>query len=202
MNNTTILRTLDSGKYNSAVRYKSEINVPKKELADLVNNKTKREINSMFKGWNTSIDLNYGIISLMSKPNLVVDSGVQSALRRNFGVTGFGGAVVRMGVDNGATNPVAGTTQSGANTKTLLAFDSTPTIVGNVITTIRTFTNLNVNFVMKRLLLSYHTADLTNTTTADTAGTLYGMTNVFTIDLTAFSSWSQTFTATVTGSGS
>ena len=48
MNNTTILRTLDSGKYNSAVRYKSEINVPKQELNDLVNTKSKKQINQMF----------------------------------------------------------------------------------------------------------------------------------------------------------
>jgi len=150
-------------------------------------------------GWD--LQLEEGQFVLLPKPNLVVDSGVQRALDRLFAINSTPGALLRLGVDNGASNPVAGTTQSGANTKTLLTFDSTPTRSSNVVTATRTFTNSNVNFAMKRLFLSANTVDITNSTTADTAGTLYSMTNVFTIDFTGLTSWSAVFAATVTGVG-
>ncbi len=153
------------------------------------------------RGWTACYDKANLRVTLKPKKNLVVDSGVQRSLDRLFAINGPPGALVRMGVDNGASNPVAGTTQSGANTKTLLAFDATPSRTANVVTAARTFTNSNVNFIMKRLFLSAHTADITNSTSADTAGTLYSMTNVFTIDFTGITSWSLVFSATVTGAG-
>ncbi len=150
-------------------------------------------------GWKVE-ETRTGLI-LLPKPNLVVDSGVQRALDRLYAINSTPGALLRQGVDNGASNPVAGTTQSGANTKTLLTFDSTPTRSSNVVTSVRTFTNSNVNFAMKRLFLSAHTADITNSTSADTAGTLYSMTNTFTIDFTSITTWSMVTSATVTGAG-
>lgn len=178
-----------SGRHESTVNWSAKITLPPGEKSKAI-----------IDGWEVE-EVEDGLI-LKPKPNLVVDSGVQASLDRVFAINGPPTAIVRVGVDNGASNPVAGTTQSGAaNTKTLLTFDSTPTRSSNVVTSIRTFTNSNVNFIMKRLFLSRHTADITNATTADTAGTLYSMTAVFTIDFTAIASWSMATSCTVTGLG-
>lgn len=133
------------------------------------------------------------------KVNLVVDSGVQRSLDKLVGRNGPPGNVITMGVDNGAANPVAGTTSStaGSTSRRLVSFDSTPTRTANVLSILGTFTQANVAFAMKRLFLSAAAAG-----TADAAGDLYSMTNVFTIDFTSFATWSLTFTATVTGAGS
>lgn len=179
-----------TGQHKSNVNWSGRIYLPEDQIKKAIDN---------IEGWDVR-PVEDGLI-LIPLPNLVVDSGVQRSLDRVFGINGPPTALVREGVDNGASNPVAGTTQSGAATKTLLLFDSTPTRTANVVTAVRTFTNANVNFIMKRLFLSAHTADITNATTADTAGTLYSMTNVFTIDFTGITTWTAVFSATVTGVG-
>ncbi len=158
---------------------------------------------------------------LLPMKNLVVNAGVQRSLDKLFGITGTpaipAGNVVRMGVDNGsgATNPAAGSLSSdagggsdtGSSSQTLRTFDGTPTRTNNVVTSLGTFNDTTtagigaVGFIMKRLFLSAHTANITNTTSADAASTLYSMTNLFTIDFTGISTWSLIFSATVTGAG-
>ena len=178
----------------------------------------------MIEGWDLArVDLNKGrrgsYLYLLPKPNLVVNPGVQRSLDKLFGITGTpsipAGNVVRMGVDNGTTNPVAASRSSdqgsgadtGSSSQTLAAFDSTPTRSSNVVTSVRTFNDTTtggigaVGFIMKRLFLSAHTANITNTTSADTQDTLYSMTNVFTIDFTSIATWSLVISATVTGAG-
>lgn len=183
------VKVFPTGEHKSNVNWTVHATIPENEKHKVI-----------IEGWDvTEVE---GGLMLLPKPNLVVDSGVQRALDRLFAINSTPGALLRLGVDNGASAPVAGTTQSGAaNTKTLLTFDSTPTRTANVVTAVRTFTNSNVNFAMKRLFLSAHTADITNATTADTAGTLYSMTAVFTIDFTGLTSWSAVLAATVTGVG-
>lgn len=194
------------GDHESYVHWSGVLTADPKELEKLTRRKyglikTDWE-KQVSKHWNIKILEDEGKIIFYPKPNLVVDSGVNTSLNRLFATSGFPGAIVRMGVDNGASNPTAATDQSGANTKTLLAFDSTPAATSTkIITAVRTFSNSNVNFIMKRLFLSRHTADITNSTSADTAGTLYSCTNVFTIDFTSLSSWTLLFSATITGSG-
>ena len=194
-----------TGKDSALVYWAGELSVSPEDARALTRrdtkkgNKWRREVEEF---WDLDIDARSGKIFFLPKKNLVVNSGLQTSLDRLLNIGGPPGALVRMGVDNGVSNPVAGDTQSGANTKTLLAFDSTPTRASQTVTSIRTFTNSNVNFIMKRLFLSRHTADITNSTSADTAGTLYSMTNVFTIDFTGISSWSLVFSATVTATGS
>lgn len=183
-----------AGKEMSSVKWNGVVTMPPSDMERVI-----AAPQNYIEGWKVSEK--DGKLILAPEGNLVVDSGVQASLDRVFAINGPPGAIVRVGVDNGASAPVAGTTQSGANTKTLLTFDSTPTRSSNVVTATRTFTNSNVNFIMKRLFLSRHTADITNSTSADTAGTLHGMTGVFTIDFTALSSWSAVFAATVTGVG-
>lgn len=150
-------------------------------------------------------------------PNLVVDDGVKTSLGRLFSINGPPAALTRIGVDNGTTNPTAtstssdagGGTDTGSSTQTLRTFDATPTGATStkVVTAVGTFNDPTtggigaVGFIMKRLFLSRHTANITNTTSADAATTLYSMTNVFTIDFTGISTWSLVFSATVTGAG-
>lgn len=154
------------------------------------------------EGWDARIT-GEGRLALAPIPNLVTNSGINMRLDRLFAIGGPPAAVTKMGVDNGASNPVAGTDASGAsNTKTIIGFDATATRSAQVVSAVGTFTNSTVNFTMKRLFLSNNASTLTNSTTADTAGSLHSMTNVFTLDLSAFSTWSQTFTAQVTGTGS
>lgn len=132
------------------------------------------------------------------KPNLVVDTGVTRSLDKLFGIGGPPAALATIGVDDGASNPVAGTTNStaGSSNRRLVSF-GTPSRAAKVVTASGTFTNSNSNFVHKRLFLSAAAAG-----TTDAAGDLAAMTNVFTIDLTGFSSFSQTYSATYTGAGS
>lgn len=152
-------------------------------------------------GWTPSV-LAPGEVLLAPKPNLVTNSGINMRLDRLFAIGGPPAAVTKMGVDNGSTNPTATTDQSGANTKTIVNFDSAATRANQVVSANGTFTQANVSFTMRRLFMSNTATTLTNSTTADPAGSLHSMTNVFTLDLSAFSTWSQTFTAQVTGSGS
>lgn len=180
-------QTHGAGKEMSSVKWGVILTAPKSELHK-----------AFIEGWKVE-ETPTGLI-LRPEGNLVVDTGVGRGLDRVFGLSAAT-AIVRLGVDNGGSNPVAGTTQSGANTKTLLTFDSTPTRTLLVVTGSRTFTNSNVNFIQKRLFLSAHTADITNSTSADTAGTLHSMTNVFTIDFTGLATWTAVYAATVTGVG-
>lgn len=151
-------------------------------------------------GWNIhTVEDNGDTVRVLYAPkkNLVVDSGVQNGLDR---VYGLGGApLITMGVDDGASNPNSSTSSStaGSSNRRLVTFDNTPVRTTNTVSSEGTFTNSNVNFVMKRLFLSKAAAG-----TTDSAGDLYAMTDVFAIDLSPFSSWSQTFEATTTGSGS
>lgn len=158
------------------------------------------------------------------RPNLVVNVGIARSLDNLFVITGTspapspaGTAVLRIGVDNasGATDPAAGSlssnsgggTDTGASTRTLRTFNSAATRTGQVATCSGTFNDVTtagigaVGFIMKRLFLSANASNITNTTTADTNGSLYSMTNRFTIDFTGISTWSLVFTATVTGVG-
>lgn len=137
------------------------------------------------------------VIYFLPKKNLVVDSGVHNGLDRVYGLGG--GTLITMGVDDGTSNPVAGTSSSssGSTNRRLVNFDSTPTRAGSTVTSRGTFTNANVSFTIKRLFLSRAAAG-----TTDVAGDLYAMTNVFTMDFGPFSTWSQTFEASTTGSGS
>lgn len=156
------------------------------------------------KGWDALV-LGNGAVYLRPEPNLVVNAGINIGLDRLFSIGGPPGALATIGVDNGTTNPTAtsvsstagGGSDTGSSSRRLVAFDSTPTRASQVVSATGTFTNSTVSFAMKRLFLSKASAG-----TTDASGDLYAMTNVFTIDLTAFSSWSQTFTAQVTGTGS
>lgn len=140
------------------------------------------------------------IVSFPPKSNLVVDVGVQRSLDRLFNRNGPPGPVITIGIDNGASNPVAGTTSStaGSTSRRLVALVNL-TRTGNVISAEGTFTNVNANFIYKRLFFSAAAAG-----TTDAAGDLYSMTNAFTHDNVTgapFSTWSETFQGTVTGVG-
>lgn len=151
------------------------------------------------EGWETEVDIESGKVLLLPKPNLVVNSGIHISLDRLFSISGPPTQVRSMGVDDGASNPVAGTTSSsaGSTNRRIILFDSTPTRASQVVSALGTYTQANVSFIMKRLFLSKAAAG-----TTDAAGDLYAMTNVFTMDLSPFTTWSQTFTAEVTGTGS
>lgn len=167
------------------------------------------------EGWVATPAL--GGIILSPKLNLVIDDGVKTSLSRLFAINGTPAAITRIGVDNGTTNPTATSTSSdlgggsdtGSSTQTLRTFNSTPTGATStkVVTSLGTFNDPttggigSVGFVMKRLFLSRHLSNVTNTTSADAATTLYSMTNVFTIDFTSISTWNIVFSATVTGAG-
>jgi hypothetical protein len=183
--------TTKHGVQGSIVKWRSILTVKKEEL-DLA---LEKGINII--GWEYE-RISPTQLRFLSEPNLVVDSGVQNSLDRNFGLPA-GGTVITMGVDNGASNPVAGTTNStaGSTSRRLVTFDSTPVRTGLQMSCIGVFTQATVNFIMKRLFLSTASAG-----TTDSADDLYAMTNVFTMDLTSFTTWSQTFEALVNGTGS
>lgn len=195
----------------------------KREMFGLRSSSWERTVR---KHWDIRTDPGKGEIHFFAKPNLVVPAGVQRSLDKLFGITGTptipAGNVVRMGVDNGTTNPVAtgggspagsrssdqgGGADTGSSSQTLRTFDATPTRSANVVTSLGTFNDTTtagigaVGFIMKRLFLSAHTANITNTTSADAQDTLYSATNVFTIDFTSIATWSIVFSATVTGAG-
>lgn len=175
-------------------------------------------------GWDIECRPGDDRIILLPKPNLVVQVGVARSLDRLFQISGGSGVsplnsltqeVVRIGVDNGTTNPTAtsvssntgGGTDTGSSTQTLRTFNSAATRASLVVSATGTFNDTTtagigaVGFAMKRLFLSAHTANITNTTSADSDGTLYSMTDVFTVDFTGITTWSANFTATVTGAG-
>lgn len=162
-------------------------------------------INDGLSGWTVKHTMltpeGMAIVTFDLKPNLVVNSGVDISMGRLFNIDGPPGPIITMGVDDGASNPTATTSSSsaGSTSRRLVAFDSTPTYDSGAqkVTSVGTFTNSNVAFGMKRLFLSKAVAG-----TTDSAGDLYAMTNVFSMDLTSFSSWSQTFQAETTGAGS
>lgn len=158
--------------------------------------------NDGLQGWEVSsehYEADTATIILGVKPNLVVNSGVNRSLDRLFGISGPPAAAATMGVDDGTSNPVAGTddSTSGSTNRRLVAFDSTPTRAAQTVSASGTFSNANVSFTMKRLFLSAAAAG-----TTDSSGDLIAMTDVFTMDLSGFTSWSQTFTTEYTGSGS
>lgn len=184
---------MDQGEHISSVFWNATLHLP---VAD------RRRIR--IEGWDVEESVE-GLI-LLPKPNLVVNTGINARLDRLFGINGPPSAVSKMGVDNGTVNPSATTALSAdgnSTTRTIGGFDSAATRSGQVVSAAKTFTGSNVNFVMRRFFLSLgSTADLTNSGTADTSGSLHSMTNVMVLDLTGVSSWSMTMTAQVTGTGS
>lgn len=141
------------------------------------------------------------ILMFPAQKNLVVNTGINRSLDRLFGIGGPPAAPSTIGVDDGASNPVAGTTSSsaGSTNRRLVSF-GTPSRTNQVVTASGTFTKTGgaaSNFVHKRLFISAAAAG-----TTDASGDLAAMTNVFTIDLTGFSDFSQTYSLTYTGAGS
>lgn len=190
---------LKHGVLGTFLKWRGVAYVPADELAQRV----KEGWLDSIKGWKVTADLNTGRLDFEFKRNLVVNAGVNVALDRLFGITAS--AALTMGVDNGTTNPTAtsvsstagGGTDTGSSSRRIINLDSGASRASQVVSAIGTFTQANVAFAMKRLFLSKAAAG-----TTDASGDLIAMTNVFTIDLTAFSTWSQTFTAQLTGAGS
>lgn len=197
---TTALTHMDAGKSGSSVWWSGELTVPRHELDEALRHGWHRDA---VDGWLVGIPEHRGdlsVVKLSAKPNLVTNTGIDRREQILFGIGGPPGALTAIGVDNGTVNPTASTAQSAdgnSTSRTILAFDSTPTYARPVVTAVRTFTNSNVAFIMKRLFQ--------NATTTDASGNLHSMTNVFTLDLVTgspFSSWSQVFSAATTGTGS
>lgn len=181
----------DIGKANAQVWWRGVLTVDPGELERAVRDGW---LVDGVDGWAVR-QVASGRILFGAKPNLVVNSGINRRLDLEF-ANSAPTAVNSIGVDNGTANPIATTSQSAdgnSTARTIIAMSSS-TRSGQVQTCNGTFTQANVSFVMKRLFL--------NASTVDAAGNLHSMTNVFTIDLTAFSTWSQAFSATVTGTGS
>lgn len=152
------------------------------------------------RGAHATKRVELAVVSLPPKKNLVVDVGIQRSLDRLFNRNGPPGPVITIGIDNGASNPTSATTSSttGSTSRRLVALVNLSR-TGNVISCEGTFTQANANFIYKRLFLSAAAAG-----TTDAAGDLYSMTNAFTHDNVTgapFSTWSQTYQATVTGVG-
>lgn len=196
---------VDAGKECSRVWWNGLLRVDPGELARALRDGW---LHDAVAGWQTTVDERSGLVRFADKPNLVVDTGVTRVQNLAWGIGGVSQVVNAMGVDNGTSNPVAGTTSVAsdgtATSCRIQAFDATATQTSKVVSQTATFTQAGVAFVMKRLSLSFiATGSLPVTATGSVpANSLHSMTNVFTIDLTAFSSWSQAFTATVTGTGS
>lgn len=190
---------LKNGIMGAYLKWTGEAHVPIAELRQ----KVKEGWLETIEGWSVKANLKTGHLLFEAKPNLVVNAGVNVTLDRLFGITAS--AALTMGVDNGTTAPTAtsvsstagGGTDTGSSSRRIIALDSTASRTNQVVSAIGTFTQANVAFAMKRLFLSKAAAG-----TTDASGDLIAMTSVFTIDLTAFSTWSQTFTATLTGAGS
>lgn len=190
---------LASGGNHNLVKWTSRLQLDPIELKQAVDDGWLKSI----KGWLVDADMNTGIVSFAEKPNLFVNGGINVGLDRLFGITAS--AALTMGVDNGTNAPVAASvssttgsgTDTGSTSRRIIALDSVATRTNQVVSAIGTFTQANVAFAMKRLFLSKAAAG-----TTDASGDLIAMTAVFTIDLTAFATWSQTFTATLTGTGS
>ena len=183
------------GQQGAVVTWRGELNVEPAELERALADGWDRD---GVDGWEVS-QVGPGKLLLLPNPNLVVSSGVHISLDRLFAISGPPTQVRSMGVDDGAANPVAGTTDStaGSTNRRIVLFDATPTRTALVVSALGTFTQATVAFTIKRLFLSKAAAG-----TTDSAGDLYAMTDVFTLDLSAFTTWSQTFEADVTGAGS
>lgn len=211
---------MDTGKADSNVRWVGRLRVP--DVTELEHAVRDGWMEDGVDGWTpivgpvtaaiqrpwrvTTERLDAGQVLFVPNPNLVVDVGVQRSLDRLFGISGPPAALETMGVDDGTTNPAADSlsstngnsgTDTGSTNRRLITYDSTPSRTANVVTADGTFTQATVSFTMKRLFLSEEEAG-----TTDADGTLYAMTNVFTMDLSVFTTWSQTFSADVTGAGS
>lgn len=211
------------GNHDSNVHWSGVLTVANpKELQQLTKRRWRglrrsKWIGEVEKHWDLTINPETGTVILHAKPNLVVGDGVRRSLDRLFAINATPAALTRIGVDNGTTNPIDASVSSdvgsgadtGSSSQTLRTFDSAATRVGasKVVTAVGTFNDVTtggigaVGFIMKRLFLSAHIANVTNTTSSDAANSLYSMTNVFTIDFTSISTWSLVFSATVTGSG-
>ncbi len=178
--------------HHSSVHWAGRLSVDPTELRAALRNGWTQEC---VKGWDVE-QAGPDSLIFLPKPNLVVNTGINNRLDLLFAIGSPPGPVNSMGVDNGTVNPVTTTTRSADGNSTLRriqAFDGTAVRTNQTVAAVATFTQATVAFIMKRLFLS--------SLTTDAAGTLHSMTNVFTLDLTAFVTWSQTFTATVTGTG-
>jgi hypothetical protein len=200
-----VVHRQDAGKQNSAVRWNGLLQVDPGELHHALKHGWQHD---GVDGWLLDINKRTGRVRLRNKPNLVVDTGVTRVQNLGWGIGGVTQVVNCMGVDNGTSNPAAGTTSVAsdgtATSCRIQAFDATATQTTKVVSQTATYNQGTVAFVMKRLSLSFiASGSLPVTATASVpANSLHSMTNVFTIDLTIFSTWSQAFTATVTGTGS
>ncbi len=209
-----------TGIVGAQVMWNGLISLSEKDL-----NRVMKRPGEFIEGWG--IEEKGGKILLLPKPNLVVQVGVARSLDRLFQISGgtvvlplasLTQEVVRIGVDNGTTNPtatsVSSNTGGGSDTgstgtpgQTLRTFNSAATRATLTVSATGTFNDPTtggigaVGFAMKRLFLSAHNANVTNAVASDADGTLYSMTNVFTVDFTAITTWSANFTATVTGAG-
>lgn len=184
----------DLQKLASPRRWSAKLVVDPDELREALRQGWDRDC---IEGWYIKADVLAGQVFFAAKPNLVVNSGIFRSLDREYAIGGPPAAVDSMGVDNGTSNPSAATDRSAdgsSSSRRIQAFDSTATRASAVVSAVSTYTQATVAFVMKRLFLS--------SGTGDAAGTLSAMTNVFTMDLSGFSTWSQTFTAQKTGTGS
>ena len=172
-----------------------EVSVDPAELDRAIKNGWLRE---GIGGWKAKVT-GPGRVLLMPEPNLVTNSGIDRSMDQTFisGTASATNIIDSIGVDNGTANPSATTSQSAdgnSTSRTIIAMSPAAARTGQQVSCGGTFTNSNVAFVMKRLFL--------NRSTTDAAGNLYAMTNVFTIDMTSFSSWAQSFSPTVSGTGS
>lgn len=192
----TDLLPVDAGKANASVWWQAWLTVDAHELDRALRAGWARD---GVDGWRVERRAP-GQVLLLPKPNLVVSSGVRRGLHKTFGITTVDAQTLfvdSIGVDNGTGTPTSTTALSGDGTstsRTIIAMSPAATETSNVVSVGGTFTQATVSFVMKRLFL--------NRSTTDATGNLHSMTNPFTIDLTGFSSWSQAFTATITGTGS
>lgn len=157
---------------------------------------------------NMSAQLNVAGCTLTSGSTSVTttDTADLAGVAAGMGVSGTGVAsgttVASVDASAGTLTLSAAATASGTETltfatstaRTILTMSPAASRTGSQVSAGATFTNANVSFVMQRLFL--------NVSTTDAAGNLYAMTNVFTINMTGFSSWSQSFTPTITFTGS
>jgi len=95
-------------------------------------------------------DLDAVLVDHFEGDNLIVTTGKQLLLDRLFATSGMPNAISAMGVGASATAAAVGDTQLGT-TPTILAFDSTPTRSGLVITCVRTFATGEANINWQEL---------------------------------------------------
>ncbi len=210
----------NTGLIKDGVKWSGVVTMPEKDL-----NRIYKHPGMFIEGWD--LEFKEGKLLLLPKDNLVVKVGVARSLDRLFQISGgttvlplnsLTQEVVRIGVDNGTTNPHADSLSSnngggtdtgstGTPGQTLRTFNSAATRATLTNSATGTFNDTTtagigaVGFIMKRLFLSAHNATVTNAVASDTDGTLYSMTNVFTIDFVSIATWSASLTATITGAG-